>query len=553
MPARCLPERPQFRSPAEKAAFHAVARKLGDHDILLANVAFTGFDGDWEVDLVVGMPGAGVAAIEVKGGYVWRADGAWWQRTPQGARQLDLEDQASSGKYLLGRYLTKHPRWTHGALRMAHLVILPDTVLGPENPSPGLPRAWIIDKEQLSDAAGLIHDLLTGPLKMQPVKAPGIDAVADAAEILGGRGDRQAELAGMLAVRAEHVEQLTAAQYEVLDLVRRIRRIEVLGGPGTGKTWLAIEAARRWAATGKRVALVCYSRGLSTWIARRVARWPKAVRRNVRVRTYHALGVDWGLAILDGQGRDYWEVTLPEQMTALARGLPDEARFDALIVDEAQDCPDAWWPSLLAALRDPDTAQIAVFADEHQRVFDREARPDLGLAQLSLDANMRNSRQIAEVFAPLAGDSPELRGGEGPPVRFLPCASQDAVETANDAALALLDQGWAPQDVALLTTAHRHPEQVNRVELDGREGYWDSFWDDSDLFFATVASFKGLERPAVVLAIDGFLDPATARDILYVGLSRASDLLVVCGDPEVIRTVGGEAVAQRLLAQQDRG
>ncbi len=68
MSARCLPERPRFRSRAEKVAFHALASKLRDVDVLLANVRFTGLDGDWEVDLVVGMPDAGFAAIEVKGG-----------------------------------------------------------------------------------------------------------------------------------------------------------------------------------------------------------------------------------------------------------------------------------------------------------------------------------------------------------------------------------------------------------------------------------------------------------------------------------------------------
>ena len=41
--------------------------------------------------------------------------------------------------------------------------------------------------------------------------------------------------------------------------------------------------------------------------------------------------------------------------------LPD---YHHLIVDEAQDCPDAWWPSLLASLRDPERGRIAVFADE---------------------------------------------------------------------------------------------------------------------------------------------------------------------------------------------
>jgi AAA domain/UvrD-like helicase C-terminal domain/Nuclease-related domain len=549
MPARCLPERPRFKSRAEKVAFHALASKLRDVDVLLANVRFTGLDGDWEVDLVVGMPDAGFAAIEVKGGHVWREAGTWWQQTPQGKRSIDLEDQATSGKYLLRRYLKKHTRWTHGELRMIHLVILPDTELGPEDPSAGLPRKWIIDRTELSDAAGRVFDLLTGPLRNEPHALPGIDAVNDAAEILGGRGDRQKELAGMLAVRGDHVDRLTEAQYNVLDVARRIPRIEVIGGPGTGKTWLAIEQARRWSAEGRRVALVCYSRGLSTWMARRVSHWPKPLRRNVRVRTYHALGVEWGVEIGNARDQEYWEVTMPAQMTELARALPDQQRFDALIVDEAQDCPDAWWPSLLASLRDPEKGRIAVFADEQQRIFDRDDRPDLGLVPLTLDANLRNSRQIGAVFAPLASDTPELLGGEGPPVRFIQCRAAEAMETADDAAVELLDQGWDPQDVALLTTHHRHPEQANRVELDGRDGYWDSFWDGTDLFFSTVAAFKGLERPAIVLAVDGFRDPATAAEILYVGLSRARDQLIVCGDIDQIRRAAGDEVADLLLGR----
>ena len=550
MSARCLPANPRLRSRAEKVAFHALASKLRDVDVLLANVRFTGLDGDWEVDLVVGMPDAGFAAIEVKGGHVWRDAGQWWQQTPQGRRAIDLEDQATSGKYLLRRYLQRHPDWSYGKPRMIHMVILPDTVLGAEDPSPGLPRKWIIDKNQLSDAAGLVFDLLTGPLRNEPPALPGSDVIDRAAEILGGRGDRQAELLGMLAVRGDHVERLTEDQYEVLDLARRIPRIEVIGGPGTGKTWLAMEQARRWAADGQRVALVCYSRGLSTWIARRVATWPKAVRRRIRVRTFHALGVEWGVQIRDGQGQDFWEVELPAQMAELAADLADEARFDALIVDEAQDIPDAWWPALLGALRDPDSARIAVFADEQQRIFDRDRRLDLGLVPLTLDSNLRNSRQIGAVFAPLASDSPTLLGGDGPPVQFIACRAEDAMDTADDAAVELLDKGWAAQDVAVLTTHHRHPEQANRVALDGRDGYWDSFWDGTDMFFSTVAAFKGMERPAVVLAIDGFRDPATARDILYVGLSRARDLLVVCGELAMIREVAGDEVADLLSGRK---
>ena len=69
--------------------------------------------------------------------------------------------------------------------------------------------------------------------------------------------------------------------------------------------------------------------------------------------------------------------------------------------------------------------------------------------------------------------------------------------------------------------------QVEAVSTQGRASYWDLFWDDSELFYSTVSGFKGLERPAVVLAADGFRDPSIAQETLLVGVSRARDLLVV--------------------------
>ncbi|MFP5371088.1 MAG: ATP-binding domain-containing protein, partial [Actinomycetes bacterium] len=137
------------------------------------------------------------------------------------------------------------------------------------------------------------------------------------------------------------------------------------------------------------------------------------------------------------------------------------------------------------------------------------------------------------------------------PVRFVPAAPEDAIEAADDVAAALLDEGWPAESLALLTTHHRHPVQVER-QAEGQDAYWASYWANDDLFYGHVLGFKGLERPAVVLAVNSFRDEARAREMLYVGLSRARDLLVVCGDLELIRRVGGEAVARRLTSAPAR-
>jgi hypothetical protein len=50
----------------------------------------------------------------------------------------------------------------------------------------------------------------------------------------------------------------------------------------------------------------------------------------------------------------------------------------------------------------------------------------------------------------------------------------------------------------------------------------------------------------VVLCVNDTEVKERSREKLYVGRSRATDQLIVVGDPAVVREVGGPGVAQRL-------
>lgn len=121
---------------------------------------------------------------------------------------------------------------------------------------------------------------------------------------------------------------------------------------------------------------------------------------------------------------------------------------------------------------------------------------------------------------------------------------------ADDAVEALLDEGWAPGQIALLTTQHRHPEQKNAVDVGGWAAYWDAFFAERDVFYGHVLGFKGLERQVVVLAVNGFREPERAKEMLYVGLSRARSLLVLVGPRTLVEEIGGEGVRQRLRSAE---
>ena len=420
---------------------------------------------------------------------------------------------------------------------------MPATTLPGDFIAPGLARWMALDRTDVPHAAARIRAALE-KVRDEP-DPPTAEDVDELVDCLAGTAIPQQHLLAELAEREAACDLLTKDQAKVLDLLTAYHRVEIRGGAGSGKTWLAVEKARRLAAEGQRVALMCYSRGLAEFLKRRVEKLPKR-QRPAYVGTFHYLGIGWGVPAGSDDDSGYWEEFLPAEMVKLAGALPEEQRFDAIVIDEGQDFAQSWWDAVVAALREPDHGCLYVFSDEGQRIFARQGRPTVDLMPIPLNENLRNTKQIAGTFSSLAPEQMRIRGRAGVPVRFVQCSPDEAVSAADDAADALLDEGWPPEAVALLTTHRRHPVQVER-QAEGQDAYWATYWQNDDLFYGHVLGFKGLERPAVVLAVNGFRDEARAREMLYVGLSRARDLLVVCGDMDLIRRVGGEAVARRLM------
>ena len=144
----------------------------------------------------------------------------------------------------------------------------------------------------------------------------------------------------------------------------------------------------------------------------------------------------------------------------------------------------------MRALRDEATGGVYAYSDERQRVFARFGRPPLSLVPLVLDHNLRNTKQIASSFVSLAPSSMVLRGGEGPDVEFVATSVDDALAAAHDQIDRLLDEGWQPKDVALLTVGSRHPVQTERQKSLGFAEYWEEFWSNDDVFYGHVLGSK---------------------------------------------------------------
>ncbi len=551
MPQLCPPD-PSFPDDggAERALWDALREGLPDEAILFAGVHLLVEDAEHEIDAVVAWPGVGLAAVEVKGGHVTREAGAWYQGSGDKRHRIDPVAQVQSARHALQDLLRRHGSPAAPA-RIAHLVALPHTYVSEHVETADLPRGTLLDRGDLDKGPIAVVGKVKAAIERHgqgraPLTEDGAQALVD---FLGGSLTGQAE---QLTAAAEHetrLEQMTRDQSTILDLVRGWRRASVVGGAGTGKTWLALEQARRRARAGDRVALLCYSRGLGRYFERMTSTWP-AHERPAFVGLFHDLPLEWGAEPGPENDSDYWERRLPLRLGELAAQRAPDELFDCAVVDEAQDFGDLWWVSLLRCLREPDRGGLFVFMDEAQRVFSRTGHVPIDAEPLQLRSNLRSTKQIAQVFGSLAQDELTPRGRSGPPVRLVDVPAEDAISAADDAVEALLEEGWRPGQVALVTTHHRHPEQVNAVDVGGFAAYWDDFFAEQDVFYGHVLNFKGLERTVVVLAVDGFRESERARRMLYTGMSRARSLLVVVGPRDRIEEVGGAGVRQRLRKAQ---
>lgn len=524
------PPNPIFKNLGERKVFESIVPLLSDQDAVFANLELSDpQEGDIEIDLVLLLKDFGCMVIEVKGSHITYARGTWMQSAPSGVHSIDPANQAKRNMYALRSYISSN--WSQGTLRSDWVVAFPHSNIVDVR-DPNLPIGKILQKDGLDFAVSQIKSLLTS-VHTFPLPAYD-DWVEIAKKVLIPLSAQDVDHKGVLGNNYEFIRELTHEREIYLDQLADNNRYYVKGPAGSGKTWLAFEQARRWASQGLKVGILAYNRGLISYMLNKESEVSDSEKISW-VSTFHDYAISIGSTA--GDPNNYAEEVdrYREDLMAKASSLTDNQKFDAWVIDEAQDFLPSWWDVLKASLRDPIHGKIALFGDDQQLVFGHRPAPDGFFAALRLTENLRNSQQIAHAVSKFVKRPTTARGPFAFDIEYVECGEEGVFEKADDVVEQLTDKDfWHPGEIALLTTKRRHPEYVRQADGD-RLAYWATLWTNEDVFYCTVGGFKGLERAVVVLAVDGFHDDTQSQDVLYVGMSRARDKLVVVAEPKLIK------------------
>lgn len=310
-------------------------------------------------------------------------------------------------------------------------------------------------------------------------------------------------------------------------------RLRVVGTAGSGKTQLALAEYSAAIAAGRRPLYVCFNRPLADHLAHIAPEGGMAC-------TFHHL-CERVLAA-HGERPDYAKPDAFDALIARAGELevPDDLRFDSIIVDEGQDF-SADWAQQLWRHADDDARRIWL-EDPMQNLY---ARPPIelpGWVTLRAHSNFRSPRPVVRMLQALLPAAEHIEAAspfEADEVELLSYDTAHPLTTRVKEAIRLcFAAGFHAQDVAIISWRGREQSELLRHDRLGANalrsftGQYDLLgqpeYSGGEVLIESVYRFKGQSAPAVILAEIDFetLDERTLRK-LFVGATRAMMKLVL--------------------------
>lgn len=539
---------------SEKEMYLALQEQLPDRIQVFYSIRWFGTDRnnkrvDSECDFLIFDPSFGFLTLEVKGGTsIEIKDGKWYLNENYdgysvGCRELKCspyEQAEKSMRHFYNYFVDEFNQVFNGVYGSA--VAFPryavDSSLAHE-----APLELTIDINDMNNLEKKINEIFHYWKNKRNIMIPfSAEQRKRFITVINKRISLSAAAGALIPIKEKEFSKIDFVQDSVLDMLYHYTQVQIVGGAGTGKTFIAIKKALRDILARKRVLFLCCNKELSNFINSKVEE-PNLFR----CCTYEEL-------MIELLGEQYRKSNLNDNGIHCCFNVLDNIniidKYDSIIVDEAQDFDIDMGLSVRVLLKDDNKSDLYVFFDENQNVFSKNFKNSFAInyPPFILRYNIRNTGCIyncavertnlgKETIAnSLHGVMPEMKKYKSKNQMLKALTSivnrltkKEYVQTKS--IVILSDENF--ENSVLAGETHVGGFDISFVDLDKIT--------DTQICFKTIEQFKGLEAD-VVIYLENEYENVPKNDVKrckeYVALTRARYYLYILSIKRTLR-IGG--------------
>lgn len=325
------------------------------------------------------------------------------------------------------------------------------------------------------------------------------------------------------------IEHFTEEQFETLSFMEYNDRALIQGGAGTGKTIMAAEWFQRNVNAGLRVGLICFNKKLGNKLNSELSGVIDLSETNSFVGNLHSYMISLtGQVPPEIDAQQFYEIHLPLESLFVLEDIPEEDRFDLLIIDESQDLmTESYLDVFDAMLKEGlsngkwvlfgDYCNQLIYQDNPKKVLDILSAKSSFARVPPLKTNCRNSKKIVLYNHTTTGCQQQLSPEgmvDGEKVEHHFPSKSKQVEKVVKIISDLLSKGIPKSKISLLTCKSSTYSQL-------LQNYEIKKWVEKGLIFSTIHSYKGLQNSFVIATEFEELESDHSTSLLYVAISRA--------------------------------
>lgn len=495
-----------------------------------------------EIDFVV-VCDRGVACLEIKGGRVECREGKWFFKDRYGVEREKPEGpfaQVTGNMFSLRDVLKKkfqNNKHTKNLLTACG-VVFPDIEF--KSVSQEIISEVVYDNrtEDITGYMNRVFDYWEERQHRQPSRlSPG--DIRDIVQFLRGDFVFIPTLSDRLNSVEKRLVRLTSEQAQLMQALSLNKHLLIEGNAGTGKTLLAVDFAKKKAASGKKVLFLTYNKNLANNVIRQVD-----TIENLKVINIHALFGEYvavDVKKMQENPNVYFSEILPEIFYEYLSELSDEElekiKYDLIIMDEGQDIlKPLYLYSLDTLLRGGfANGDWAVFYDEKQNIYNPDYNDGMEIlrgyncTEFKLFVNCRNTVQIGTYSSKISGiDLGEFIRENGEEVQNISYEDDDDFKKKITGILKnLRNEKVDIRDIVFLAPKKYKNSKVAQAGIEVNE-IGDNFDSSKELpVYATIQGFKGLDSKIVILTDVEYIRKENLSSFLYIAGTRARTLLYI--------------------------